>query len=167
MSKSKIISIDVKTDPQMSEAFKKLTPSLEKAAAQLKKVGNLSSGMKAGTVSFTESLNAMKASIEQLKSEPLTLKEIEEPKFMLALKHVPSASQAMQSKYDVQKLSAVVYLAGGSVTVPMQQIEEANFIFGDKASFYQKLLSTPAIQKWETSEWETLVNYPFEIGLIS
>ena len=114
MSKSKIISIDLKTDPQMSEAFKKLTPSLEKAAAQLKKFGSLSSDMKAGTVSFTESLNALKA-----------LKEIEE------------------SKYDVQKLSAVVYLAGGSVTVPMQQIEEANFIFGNKASFYQKLLSTP------------------------
>lgn len=80
--------------------------------------------------------------------------------------HMFSASQAMQSKHDVQKLAAVVYLAGGSVTVPMQQIEEATFIFGDKASFYQKLLATPAIKKWETSGWETWANYPFEIEVM-
>jgi hypothetical protein len=86
---------------------------------------------------------------------------------MMALKHMSTASQAMQSKYDVQKLAAVVYLAGGSLTIPMAQIEEANFIFGDSVSFYQKLLSTPAIQKWETSGWETWANHSFEVEVMN
>ena len=79
MSKSKLVTIDLKTDPQMGEAIKKLTPALQAASEHLKKMGSLSVGMKAGTESFTKSLTEVQKAMAQLNGNgALTRKEIEE-----------------------------------------------------------------------------------------
>ncbi len=102
MPNLKTITIDTKADPQMSEAFKKLTPALQAALEQLKKMGNLSLGLNAGTESFTQSIKQVQTAMDQLSEKgPLTLKEIEESEFMTALKNIPLAKHPPNDMYSM------------------------------------------------------------------
>lgn len=167
MPKSKLVTIDIKADPQMSEAFKKLTPALKAASDQLKKMGNLSLGLKAGTESFTQSLKQVQTAMAQLNGNgPLTLKEIEESEFMVALKHVSTSAQTVNHKHHVQKLAALVYLAGGSIVIPREQIEDTWAPPGMAQGSVEHLLETQAVKKLDSGHWEAFADFPFELEVM-
>lgn len=85
---------------------------------------------------------------------------------MMSLKHMSSASQAMQSQEALKKLAAIVYCAGGSIDIPMAQIEEAHFIGGGKYGSAHSLLLTPKVQSYMGNGYEVWQGYPFELEVM-